>query len=70
MMKLDEYLDYKKIKINLTTKESFEGFTVNVDYAEDNQSGEDEIVIQQGESLIGFKESEIESIEILDEIED
>ena len=70
MMKLDEYLDYKKIKINLTTKESFEGFTVNVDYAEDNQSGEDEIVIQQGESLIGFKESEIESIEIFDEIED
>ncbi len=41
------------------------GVPINVDYAEDNPSGEDELVIEN-DTLHGFAESEIESIEIVE----
>ena len=69
MKRLHDFLDYKKIRIVTKDGRVEEGFTVNVDYAEDNLSGEDEITIENREGLFGFIESEIESIEILDKNE-
>ena len=69
MKRLHDFLDYKKIRIVTKDGRDEEGFTVNVDYAEDNLSGEDEITIENREGLFGFIESEIESIEILDKNE-
>ena len=68
MKRLHDYLDSDKIK--LITKEGMEfiGVPIVVNYADETASGEEELTIE-GDKLYGFAESEIESIEILDEIE-
>ena len=66
MRKLHDYLDYKILRIVTDDGEVYEGFTVNVDYAEDNASGEDELVIETKDGrFIGFAESKIKSVDIV-----
>ncbi len=69
MNRLHDYLDYHLVKIILKNGEQHIGTPIVVDYADESNSGEDEIVIENEIHIIGFSESEIESIEILDEIE-
>ena len=70
MKKLQDYLDCKSININTKMGDSYNGSPVNVDYAEDNDCNEDMITIETSDNgFFAFAESEIESIEILGEIE-
>ncbi len=66
MTKLHDYLDFDKIRI--VTKDGMEqtGVPIVVNYADETASGEDEITIEN-DRLYGFRESEIKTVEILDE---
>ena len=68
MKRLHDYLDFNKIRITTITGQKCTGVPLAVTYADESASGEDEIDIEN-DKIWGFKESEIESIEILDEIE-
>lgn len=67
-MKLDNYLDFDKVIILATNNKVYAGTPIVVNYSDDTESGEDEIVISRdnsGGNLIGFKKSEIISIKIV-----
>ena len=68
MKRLHDYLDYNKIKVITKDKEEYIGVPIVVNYADETVSGEEELTIEN-DKIMGFMESEIESIEILDEIE-
>ena len=68
MRRLHDYLDFDKIKVITKEGKEFIGVPIVVNYADETASGEEELTIE-GDKLYGFVESEIESIEILDEIE-
>jgi len=66
MIKLHDYLDYFLIRAVCTEGVTFEGRPINVDYADENESGEDEIANETLSSgIVGLKESEIAQIEAI-----
>ncbi len=67
--RLHDYLDYAKVRVITKNGEECIGTPIAVIYADESGCGEDELDIENGK-ITGFVESEIESIEILDEIED
>jgi len=68
MRKLHDYLDYYLIRAVCTDGVAFEGRPINVDYADENESGEDEIAIEtESGRIIGLRESEIAYIEVIKE---
>ena len=68
MRRLHDYLDYYIIRAVCTDGTVFDGRPINVDYADENESGEDEIAIETDSGRIyGLKESEIARIEIVKE---
>lgn len=68
MKRLHDYLDCRSVKVILKNGDEYVGTPIAVIYADDSSSGEDELDIENGK-IYGFAESEIESIEILEEIE-
>lgn len=68
MKRLHDYLDYAKVRVIAKNGEEYIGAPIAVVYADESASGEDELDIENSK-IISFAESEIESIEILDEIE-
>ncbi len=70
MKRLHDYLDYNNVIVKTIEGRKCSGVPIVVDYADESCSGEDEITIENKNGLFGFKESEIESIEVLDKIED
>ena len=67
--KLYDYLDYHKVRVICTNGEELEGRPINIFYADENESGEDELAVETGNPhrFIGFRESEIARIEVLEE---
>ena len=68
MKELYEYLDCDSIKVKTKDNNEYIGVPIVVNYADETESSENELTIE-GDKIWGFVESEIESIEILDEIE-
>ena len=65
--RLHDWLDYNRIKITCTDGDIFEGLPINVDYADETESGEDEICIETDKNnFVGIKESEIKQIDIIE----
>lgn len=69
MNKLHDYLDYDKIKVITNDGDSVYGKPICVNYSDDTGMAEDEIVIEN-DKIMSFFESDIQSIIVLDEIED
>lgn len=69
MKRLHEYLDCAKVRVTTKNGEEYIGMPIAVIYADESASGEDELDIENSK-ITGFVESEIGSIEILDEIKD
>ena len=67
MNKLHDYLDFKQVRIICTNGEEFVGTPIVVNYADETESGEEELTIENGElyapPFVGFPESKIQSIE-------
>ena len=70
MKKLDEYLDYDKVKIILNDDKEYIGRPISVDYADETESGEDEIDLENptgcDNKYVGFAQSEIKNIEVIE----
>lgn len=64
-MNLNEYLDYNLIKIKSKEPREFIGVPIVVNYADETESGENEIVVENDEEIREFRESIIMAIEIL-----
>lgn len=69
MKRLDEYLDYEKLRIITIDDKEYIGRPISVDYADETESGEDEIDLENPSGVdykfIGFRQSEIKDIEIV-----
>ncbi len=65
MMKLWTYVG-KKVSIEFIDGQRLTGKVTNYDDEIDNESGEDSIHFEYGNSLYDIDESEIKSIEVLD----
>lgn len=66
MKKLHDYLDYDSVIMILKNGETYRGCPIDVVYADESKSGEDEIDIKTVEGIyIGAVESDIQSIEII-----
>lgn len=66
MKQLWEYL-YKKVKVMTKDGRELEGDVLSVISSVETESGEVEIGIDYGTYIEGLKESEIQSIEVLEE---
>ena len=68
-MRLHDFLGCEWIRVNTLDGKAYEGFPVNVEYADESESGEDEITLESeewdGPLFLGIQESDIESIEII-----
>ena len=68
-MRLHDYLGCKWIRVNTVDGKSFEGYPVDVVYADESDSGEDEITLENrewnGPQFLGIEESDIDSIQIM-----
>ena len=68
MKRLHDYLDFHIIRAILKNGHTYTGRPIVVNYAEDNESGEDEIAIETRPGrIVGLRESEIARIEIVEE---
>lgn len=68
MKRLYDYLNYYIIRVICTDGVAFESRPINVDYADENESGEDEIAIETRPGyIVGLRESEISHIEVVKE---
>ena len=67
MNKLQDYLDYKYIRVIGKSGEIIEGMPLSVLYADESPYNEDSIDIERQDGTIsGFRESEIDRIEIIE----
>ncbi len=65
--RLHDWLDYDRIKIVCINGKTFEGLPINVDYADESESGEDEICINTDDGrFIGIRKSRIKQIDIVE----
>ncbi len=68
MRRLHDWLDYSSIRAVCIDGKVVEGCPIVVNYADENESGEDEIAIETASGrIIGLKESEIARIEVIRE---
>lgn len=63
-----DYNDAHKIRITDIDGDVFEGYIVVIMDGEENGLGEDDITIKVGSKYIGFRQSEVKKIEVLDDV--